>query len=346
MVVCYDEPAVRNAALEGVRTLVDRLPSAVEIDVDAVSDDDAWVAAVMQHVEEAGVHSGDSSCVLLRGDLAGDPQEIGRRLPARPRSGRRRCGQRPACGRRRRGVRARGQPACVADAPVREQGHRRQSRRRGLPDRGRATRRPRHHQPTAPSRTRRAGSASAAVLPFIRFPGADPVLGGDALDRRSDGERLGLRARSRRPNGRRAAASRRRHRVPVGSRRRQDGSGSARPCARPAGLLAGGHRGHGQDARVGWHSGRARPQGGGDWRGATRWSTSSAAVVVTSSSTRRAAAPARSDGYRIREAALSARIPCITTLAGARAAARAIANARGETVLSLQERIGAQARSA
>ena len=66
MVVCYDEPAVRNAALEGVRTLVDHfLESAVEIDVDAVSDGDVtWVAAVMQHVEEAGVHSGDSSCVL------------------------------------------------------------------------------------------------------------------------------------------------------------------------------------------------------------------------------------------------------------------------------------------
>jgi carbamoyl-phosphate synthase large subunit len=55
---------------------------------------------------------------------------------------------------------------------------------------------------------------------------------------------------------------------------------------------------------------------------------------------------ARTDGYLIREAALSARIPCITTLSGARAAAHAIANARGETVLSLQERIGAQARSA
>ena len=48
------------------RALVDRfLESALEIDVDAVSDgEDTWVAAVMQHVEEAGVHSGDSSCVL------------------------------------------------------------------------------------------------------------------------------------------------------------------------------------------------------------------------------------------------------------------------------------------
>ncbi len=55
---------------------------------------------------------------------------------------------------------------------------------------------------------------------------------------------------------------------------------------------------------------------------------------------------ARTDGYRIREAALVARVPCITTLAGAAAAVDAIANARAETALSLQERIDAQARTA
>jgi carbamoyl-phosphate synthase large subunit len=55
---------------------------------------------------------------------------------------------------------------------------------------------------------------------------------------------------------------------------------------------------------------------------------------------------ARTDGYRIREAALSARIPCITTLSGAAASVLAIADARGEDLLSLQERIDAQARTA
>jgi carbamoyl-phosphate synthase large subunit len=48
---------------------------------------------------------------------------------------------------------------------------------------------------------------------------------------------------------------------------------------------------------------------------------------------------ARSDGYQIREAALVARIPCITTLAGAEAAVEAIARARREGALSLQERV-------
>jgi len=52
---------------------------------------------------------------------------------------------------------------------------------------------------------------------------------------------------------------------------------------------------------------------------------------------------ARADGYLIREAALAARVPCITTLAGAAAAVHAIANARAESALSLQERIEAGA---
>ena len=51
---------------------------------------------------------------------------------------------------------------------------------------------------------------------------------------------------------------------------------------------------------------------------------------------------ARSDGYRIREAALRARVPCITTLAGAAAAVEAIAGARAEAARSLQERHAAQ----
>jgi carbamoyl-phosphate synthase large subunit len=55
---------------------------------------------------------------------------------------------------------------------------------------------------------------------------------------------------------------------------------------------------------------------------------------------------ARTDGYLIREAALVARIPCITTLAGAAAAVDAIANARREESLSLQERIAVETRAA
>jgi carbamoyl-phosphate synthase large subunit len=55
---------------------------------------------------------------------------------------------------------------------------------------------------------------------------------------------------------------------------------------------------------------------------------------------------ARSDGYAIREAALSRRVPCITTMAGAAAAVHAIANARADQAVSLQERIDAETRTA
>ncbi len=60
-----------------MRVLVDRfVESAVELDVDALCDGErTYVAAVMQHVEEAGVHSGDSSCVLPAISLTDDELE-------------------------------------------------------------------------------------------------------------------------------------------------------------------------------------------------------------------------------------------------------------------------------
>ena len=55
VVVSGDSPVLLDRYLEG----------AVEIDVDAVSDqENVHVAGVMQHIEEAGVHSGDSACSL------------------------------------------------------------------------------------------------------------------------------------------------------------------------------------------------------------------------------------------------------------------------------------------
>jgi carbamoyl-phosphate synthase large subunit len=46
--------------------LIDRfLEGAIEIDVDAIADgSDVFIGAVMEHIEEAGVHSGDSSCLI------------------------------------------------------------------------------------------------------------------------------------------------------------------------------------------------------------------------------------------------------------------------------------------
>ena len=46
--------------------LIDRfLEDAIEVDVDAVCDGtDVYIGGILEHIEEAGVHSGDSACVL------------------------------------------------------------------------------------------------------------------------------------------------------------------------------------------------------------------------------------------------------------------------------------------
>ena len=73
MMVVYDEEQLQayfTDVLHGRAPehpiLVDKfLEHAVEVDVDAVSDGtDTYVAGIMEHIEEAGIHSGDSACVL------------------------------------------------------------------------------------------------------------------------------------------------------------------------------------------------------------------------------------------------------------------------------------------
>ena len=69
---CYDGDEVAHYMREAVEysqerpVLVDHfLENAVEVDVDALCDsEDVIIAGIMQHIEEAGIHSGDSSCVL------------------------------------------------------------------------------------------------------------------------------------------------------------------------------------------------------------------------------------------------------------------------------------------
>ena len=57
--------------------MVDRfLEDAMEIDVDALSDGERVViGGIMEHIEEAGVHSGDSSCVLPTYQLSEEHRE-------------------------------------------------------------------------------------------------------------------------------------------------------------------------------------------------------------------------------------------------------------------------------
>ncbi|MDD4957143.1 MAG: carbamoyl-phosphate synthase large subunit [Candidatus Omnitrophica bacterium] len=72
MRIVYDKDALKDFMEEAVDVspghpiLLDKfLQNAIEVDVDAVSDGkDTIVAGIMEHIEEAGIHSGDSACVL------------------------------------------------------------------------------------------------------------------------------------------------------------------------------------------------------------------------------------------------------------------------------------------
>lgn len=72
MEVVYNKPQLEKYITDAVEIspskpiLVDKfLKSAIEIDVDAISDgEEVFVAGIMEHIEEAGIHSGDSACVL------------------------------------------------------------------------------------------------------------------------------------------------------------------------------------------------------------------------------------------------------------------------------------------
>ena len=348
MVVCYDAETVAASVPPRSRVLIDRfLEGALELDVDALCDGrDTFVAAVMQHVEEAGVHSGDSSCVLpppgLDERIRAEIDEIVRTLApalgvvglvnvqlavldgrvsvieANPRASRTVPFASKAIGLNLVEAACRlAAGARLSDLELRRN--------------------------QTPSQV----SVKAAVFPFQRFPGSDPVLGPEM---RSTGEVMASAAdyptalaKAERAAGRPLPSSGTAFLsvcdgdkdavVPVAAALADLGfalaatSGTARVLA-SAGLVVDHvrkvtERGEGATVVDLLRRGRCdlvvnTPQGSG----------------------------ARTDGYRIRDAALVARIPCITTVSGAAAAVHAIAHARGEAVVSLQERIDAQARPA
>jgi carbamoyl-phosphate synthase large subunit len=342
MRVCYDEDQVRDAiaSVEG-KVLVDRfLENAIEIDVDAVCDGhETYVGAVMQHVEEAGVHSGDSACVLpaqsLTPQQAADVDGFVRRLgPAlgvvgllnvqlaiagrevyvlevNPRASRTVPFVSKATG------------VNLVDAACRLSAGKTIAEL-GLPRRA----------------TPHEVSVKAAVLPFHRFPGADPVLGPEM---RSTGEVMATAAdlptafaKAERAAGRKLPTTG----TAFLTVRDADKQNAVPVAAALAGLgfkltaTAGTARtlsGAGLDVEI-VEKGRTVVD---------QIRKGKVDLVVNTPQGR----GARTDGYAIREAALVARVPCITTLSGASAAVHAIAHARTEIAKSLQERID-EARSA
>ncbi len=349
MRVCFTDDDVREVPVLG-RVLVDRfLENAVEVDVDALCDgSEAYVAAVMQHVEEAGVHSGDSACVLPAPGLTPEQMEtissavrvLGRSLgvvgllnvqlaltpdgeiyvlEANPRASRTVPFVSKATG-----------VQLVAAACRLSAGER-------LADLG-----------LPPERPPRQWSVKAAVLPFARFPGSDPVLGPEM---RSTGEVMASAAdlptalaKAERAAGR---ALPRTGSVFLSIRKAEQKA--VVPIA--ATLLGLGFRllateGTSETlAAAGIEVERVRKLSeavGEEPTVIDLIRRGRCDLVINTPEGRNA----RSDGYAIREAALSRRVPCITTMSGAAAAVHAIAEARAEQSLSLQERIDAETRSA
>jgi carbamoyl-phosphate synthase large subunit len=346
MRVCYQPSDVRAALVAAARkVLIDRfLENAIEIDVDALCDGEStYIGAIMQHVEEAGVHSGDSSCVLPAPSLIpavfDEITQIIRRLgPAlgvvgllnvqlavvneevfvlevNPRASRTVPFASKATG---VGLVA---AACQlgVGAKIAEL---------GLP----------------PERPPRQYSVKAAVLPFARFPGADPVLGPEM---RSTGEVMATAedlptalAKAERAAGRELPSSGR----AFFSVKDSDKSAAVPVAAALSGLgfelvatrgTAKAFAGAGIEVDEVLKVSEVEDKEGTTVVDLIRRGRCDLVVNTPQGS------GARTDGYLIREAALIARVPCITTISGAAAAVQAIANARRSESFSLQERIAA-----
>jgi carbamoyl-phosphate synthase large subunit len=328
--------------------LIDRfVESAIEIDVDAVSDgENTYIGAVMQHVEEAGVHSGDSACVLPAPSLTAEEDAQIRAIVRRIA---------PALG----VVGLLNVQLALADGEIFVlEANPRASRT--VPFASKATGvnlvaaacrvaagAQLRDLDLQPERAPAQVSVKAAVLPFARFPGADPVLGPEM---RSTGEVMASAAdlptafaKAERAAGRP---------LPTQGTAFLSVRNADKPALVPvAAALSGlGFRllattGTADAlAAAGLEVERVRKvteaEDGPSVVDLIRRGRCNLVVNTPFGS------GARTDGYLIREAALVARVPCITTLSGAAAAVHAIANARTEESMSLQERIEHATRAA
>ncbi len=255
MEVVYDDADLETYLREAVQAsnerpvLIDRfLRDAAEVDVDVCSDGkDVVVGGVMEHIEEAGIHSGDSACALPPFSLAPEVvREIERQsialarelevvglmnvqfaiqgkdvyvLEVNPRASR----TVPFVGKATGLALAQAGALCMVGKTLAEAG-------------ALGTPRPKHV------------SVKEAVFPFARFPGVDTMLGPEM---RSTGEVMGIdqdfpraffkaqvcRRQRPPPGGRREA------RVRLRPRRRQGGDGPDRAGAREARVRGARDRG-------------------------------------------------------------------------------------------------------
>jgi len=346
MEICYSADQLqsylkRSNGGTGRTIFLDRfLENAIEIDVDALCDGtDVEIGAIMQHVEEAGVHSGDSACVIpamslgdemLRqvedaaGAIAlalgvvgliniqfavhGDSEEL-YVIEANPRASRTVPFVSKAIG------------VSLAKVACRLMlGERLRDMELDIP------RQPRHV------------SVKEAVLPFGRFPRADALLGPEM---KSTGEVMGVASDYPAAFGKAQAAAG--AELPASGTvfiSVTDGDKSA------ATQLAAGFHDMGFRVvatggtasvirRMGVPVERIRKLSEGSPNVVERIEAGEVDLVINTPT----GSGARADGYEIRRAAVGRGIPCITTMSGASAAQRAIRAGRAgqSSVISLQE---------
>jgi len=354
MEICYDQTQLERFVAEafivaqGQPVLIDRfLEDAFEADVDAIADGTRCViGGVMQHIEDAGVHSGDSACVLPAPSLTEDEDAEIRavvRVLARALG---------VVGLINVQLALADETLYVLEANPRAS--------RTVPFASKATGvnlvqaacrvmagTPMAHLNLSEGLSPRHVSVKAAVLPFARFPGADSVLGPEM---RATGEVMASAAdlptafaKAERAAGRPLPTSGTAF-LSVRDADKRAVIGVAETLSELGFKLLATSGTADTLTAAGLEVERVRKvteQGGGASvvdlirRGRCN-------LVLNTPQ----GSGARTDGYLIREAALVARVPCITTLSGAAAAVHAIANARSEESMSLQERIELETRAA
>jgi carbamoyl-phosphate synthase large subunit len=345
MEIVYDAAGLadylsRVGTANGATIYLDRfLEDSIEVDVDALCDgEDVWIAGIMQHVEEAGIHSGDSACVL-------PPHSLGEEMLTRIRE--QTAGLARALGvvgllnvqfaiHASEGLHVlEANPRASRTVPF-------VSKAIGIPVAKLACRILLGERlaamdlPADPAGTHVC--VKEAVLPFDRFRGSDVLLGPEM---RSTGEVMGI-ARdfpSAFAKAQAAAGARLPSRgtvfITVADQDKAAATGLA-IALHDLGFALIATRGTAQALnRMGIPAETINKLGEGSPHVVDAIERGDVALVINTPR----GTGARSDGYEIRSAAVARRIPCITTMSGAVAAVRAIAAAtHGEPeVVSLQE---------
>ncbi len=329
------KPAAREIFLDRF------LENAIEVDVDAICDgQDVWIGGIMQHVEEAGIHSGDSACVLPPHSLGGEMLEEIRRATHDIALALGTVGlinvQYGVLGEDLYVIEA--NPRASRTVPF-------VSKATGLPLAKLACRVMLGEKLAELGLPADGGwshvshvSVKEAVLPFDRFAGADALLGPEM---RSTGEVMGVAADFPAAFAKAQAAA--------GARLPSSGSVfltvTDSDKAAVVGIAAQLHdlgfqivatRGTAAAiSRMGIPVERISKLGEGSPNVVELIERGDVSLVINTPT----GTEARADGYEIRRTATARGVPCITTVSGGMAAARAIAANRvaGPPVVSLQE---------